>query len=60
MDAWLMIIAIVVIGVVIGKLPYELNPAVWKAAAASAEDDPPADGAIDDYLEWVEDQDEMG
>jgi hypothetical protein len=49
MDAWLIIIAIAVIGVVIGKLLYELNPAVWKGAAARIEDDTPPDGAIDDY-----------
>jgi hypothetical protein len=59
MDAWFMIFAIAAIGVVIGKLLYELNPAAWKNAAASVEDDTPPDGAIDDHLEWVEEQDEM-
>ena len=49
MDAWIMIFAIAVFGVVIGKLPYELNPAVWKGAAARIEDDTPPDGSIDDY-----------
>jgi hypothetical protein len=43
-----------------GKLLYELNPAAWKNAAARVVDDTPPDGAIDDYLEWVEQQDEMG
>jgi hypothetical protein len=56
MDAWIMIFAIAVFGVVIGKLLYELNPVAWKSAAARVEDDTPSDGAIDDYLEWVEDR----
>ena len=51
MDAWLMIIAIAVIGVVIGKLLYELNPSLWENAAARVEDDTPPDTAIDRYLE---------
>jgi hypothetical protein len=54
MDAWIMILAIAVLGVVIGKLLYELNPAAWKSAAARFEDDTPPDGAIDDYREWVD------
>ena len=37
MDAWIMIIAVAVAGVVIGKLLYELNPAAWKNAAARVE-----------------------
>jgi hypothetical protein len=57
-DAWIMIFAIAAFGVVIGKLLYELNPSLWKGAAASAEDDAPADGAIDDYLEWADDQED--
>jgi hypothetical protein len=58
-DAWLMIFAIAALGIVIGKLLYELNPAAWKSTAGRVEDDTPPDGAIDDYLEWVEEQDEM-
>jgi hypothetical protein len=45
MNAWLMILAIAVIGVVIGKLLYELNPSLWENAAARVEDDTPPDGA---------------
>jgi hypothetical protein len=59
MDAWIMTLAIAVLGVIIGELLYELNPATWKNAAARVEDDTPSDGAIDDYLEWVEEQDEL-
>ena len=59
MDAWLMILAIAVFGIVIGKLLYELNPSLWENAAARVEDDTPPDGAIDDYLEWVEEQEQM-
>ena len=36
------------IGVVGGKLLYELNPSLWENAAAGVEDDTPPDGAIDD------------
>ena len=54
-----MILAIAVVGVVIGKLLYKLNPAAWKSAAARVEDDTPPDGAIDDYLKWVDEQAEM-
>jgi hypothetical protein len=54
-----MLLAIAVIGVVVGKLLYELNPSLWENAAARVEDDTPPDGAIDDYLEWVEDRDDM-
>jgi hypothetical protein len=53
MDAWFMIFAIAVTGVVIGNLLYKLNPAAWKSAAARVEDGVPPDGAIDDYLDWV-------
>jgi len=53
MDAWLMMIATAVVGVVIGKLLYEVNPSVWKSAAARVEEDTPPDGAILDYFEWV-------
>jgi len=59
MDAWIMIFAIATVGVVIGKLLYELNPSLWENAVARFEDDTPSDGAIDDYLEWVEREDEM-
>ena len=59
MDAWLMILAIAVFGVILGKLLYELNPSLWENAAARVEDDTPPDGAIDDYLEWVDAQDEL-
>ena len=59
MDAWFMILAIAVLGVIIGRLLYELNPAAWKNAAARVEDDTPPDGAIDDYLKWVDEQAEM-
>jgi hypothetical protein len=59
MDAWIMILAIAVFATVIGKLLYELKPATWRSAAARTEDDTPPDGAIDDYLEWVEEQDEL-
>jgi hypothetical protein len=59
MDAWLVILAIARIGVVIGRLLYELNPAAWKNAAERVEDDTPPDGAIDDYLDWVNGWDEL-
>ena len=59
MDAWLMILVIAAIGVVAGKLLHELNPSLWENAAARVEDDTPPDGAIDGYLEWVEDQEEL-
>ena len=35
------------------------NPAAWKNAAARVEDDTPPDGAIDNYLEWVDGQDAL-
>ena len=56
MDAWLMILVIAAFDIVIGKLLYELNPALWENAAARVEEYTPSDGAIDDYLEWVEDR----
>jgi hypothetical protein len=59
MGVWLMIIMIAVIGIVVVKLLYELNPSLWGNAAARAEDDTPPDGAIEDYLEWVERDDEL-
>jgi len=60
MNAWIMILTVAVIGIVGGKLLYELNPSLWENAAARVEDDTPPDGAIDDYLEWVKEQKEMG
>jgi hypothetical protein len=59
MDAWIMILAIAAIGIAGGTLLYKLNPAAWKSAAARVEDDTPPDGAIDDYLKWVDEQAEM-
>jgi hypothetical protein len=59
MDAWIMIFTIAALGVVIGKLLYELDPSAWKSAATRAEDDTPPNAAIDDYLEWVEEQEEL-
>ena len=58
MDGWLMILAVAVIGVVGGRLLYELNPSLWENAAARVKDDTLPDGAIDDYLEWVEAEEE--
>jgi hypothetical protein len=37
----------------------ELNPSLWGNAAARAEDDTPPDGAIEDYLEWVDRDEEL-
>jgi hypothetical protein len=51
MNAWLMILAIAVVGAVIGKLLYELNPAAWESATTRVEDDTLPNSAIDDYLE---------
>jgi len=45
MDAGLMLLAVAVIGVVGGRLLYELNPSLWENAAARVEDDAPLDGA---------------
>jgi hypothetical protein len=49
MYAWIMIFTIAALGVVIGKLLYELDPLLWMNAAARVEDETPRDGAIDDY-----------
>ncbi|MFN2285197.1 MAG: hypothetical protein ACK2UQ_12305 [Anaerolineae bacterium] len=59
MDARLVILSIAVTAAVIGRLLYELNPSLWKNAAARVEDDTSPNGAIDDYLEWVEEREEM-
>ncbi len=59
MDAWPTILIVAVIGIVVGKLLYELNPSLWENAAARFEDDTPPDGAIDDYLEWVDGEQEL-